>query len=63
MKNIEIFDPAMCCSTGVCGPSCPQPPSMSVVWPVAVTGQLSIGHPQCHWHLEKTNECRRSKTD
>jgi len=21
MKNIEIFDPAMCCSTGVCGPS------------------------------------------
>ena len=21
MKNIEIFDPSMCCSTGVCGPS------------------------------------------
>lgn len=21
MKTIEIFDPAMCCSTGVCGPS------------------------------------------
>jgi hypothetical protein len=21
MKNIEIFDPAMCCATGVCGPS------------------------------------------
>lgn len=21
MKNLEIFDPAMCCSTGVCGPS------------------------------------------
>lgn len=21
MKNIEIFDPAMCCPTGVCGPS------------------------------------------
>lgn len=21
MKNIEIFDPAMCCLTGVCGPS------------------------------------------
>lgn len=21
MKNIDIFDPAMCCSTGVCGPS------------------------------------------
>jgi len=21
MKNIEIFEPAMCCSTGVCGPS------------------------------------------
>jgi hypothetical protein len=21
MKNIQIFDPAMCCSTGVCGPS------------------------------------------
>jgi hypothetical protein len=21
MKNIEIYDPAMCCSTGVCGPS------------------------------------------
>ncbi len=21
MKEIEIFDPAMCCSTGVCGPS------------------------------------------
>jgi len=21
MKSIEIFDPAMCCSTGVCGPS------------------------------------------
>lgn len=21
MKNIEIFDPEMCCSTGVCGPS------------------------------------------
>ena len=20
MKNIEIFDPGMCCSTGVCGP-------------------------------------------
>ena len=20
MKKIEIFDPAMCCSTGVCGP-------------------------------------------
>lgn len=20
MKNIEIYDPAMCCSTGVCGP-------------------------------------------
>ncbi len=21
MSVIEIFDPAMCCSTGVCGPS------------------------------------------
>lgn len=21
MHKIEIFDPAMCCSTGVCGPS------------------------------------------
>jgi len=21
MKKIEIFDPAMCCPTGVCGPS------------------------------------------
>src|SRR5659263_165254 len=21
MKKIELFDPAMCCSTGVCGPS------------------------------------------
>ncbi len=21
MKNIDIFDPAMCCSTGVCGPT------------------------------------------
>lgn len=21
MKKIEIFDPALCCSTGVCGPS------------------------------------------
>ena len=21
MKPIEIFDPAMCCNTGVCGPS------------------------------------------
>jgi hypothetical protein len=21
MKNIEVFDPAMCCTTGVCGPS------------------------------------------
>jgi hypothetical protein len=21
VKNIEIFDPAMCCATGVCGPS------------------------------------------
>lgn len=21
MKKIEIFDPAMCCSTGVCGPA------------------------------------------
>ena len=21
MKKIEIFDPAMCCSTGVCGPN------------------------------------------
>src|SRR5699024_480 len=21
MKKMEIFDPAMCCSTGVCGPS------------------------------------------
>ena len=21
MKTIEIFDPAMCCSTGLCGPS------------------------------------------
>ena len=21
MKKIQIFDPAMCCSTGVCGPS------------------------------------------
>jgi hypothetical protein len=21
MKNIEIFDPSMCCSTGVCGPA------------------------------------------
>lgn len=21
MKTIEIFDPALCCSTGVCGPS------------------------------------------
>lgn len=21
MKNIEIFDPAMCCATGVCGPA------------------------------------------
>jgi hypothetical protein len=22
MKNIEIFGPAMCCSTGVCCPCC-----------------------------------------
>lgn len=21
MKRIEVYDPAMCCSTGVCGPS------------------------------------------
>ena len=21
MKTIEVFDPAMCCSTGVCGPA------------------------------------------
>jgi hypothetical protein len=21
MANVEVFDPAMCCSTGVCGPS------------------------------------------
>ncbi|MFW5539686.1 MAG: arsenic metallochaperone ArsD family protein, partial [Prevotella sp.] len=21
MKEIEIFDPALCCSTGVCGPN------------------------------------------
>jgi hypothetical protein len=21
MAKVEIFDPAMCCSTGVCGPS------------------------------------------
>jgi hypothetical protein len=21
MNNLEIFEPAMCCSTGVCGPS------------------------------------------
>ncbi len=21
MKNVEIFDPPMCCSTGVCGPN------------------------------------------
>lgn len=21
LKKIEIFDPAMCCATGVCGPS------------------------------------------
>src|SRR5699024_2041099 len=21
MKKLEVFDPAMCCSTGVCGPS------------------------------------------
>jgi len=21
MKKVEIFDPAMCCSTGICGPS------------------------------------------
>ena len=21
MSKLEIFDPAMCCSTGVCGPS------------------------------------------
>ncbi|MEQ8235933.1 MAG: arsenic metallochaperone ArsD family protein, partial [Syntrophomonadaceae bacterium] len=21
MKKIEIFDPAMCCATGVCGPA------------------------------------------
>jgi hypothetical protein len=21
MSNVEIFDPAMCCATGVCGPS------------------------------------------
>lgn len=24
MKKIEIYDPAMCCSTGVCGPSIDQ---------------------------------------
>lgn len=24
MKRIEIYDPAMCCSTGVCGPSIDQ---------------------------------------
>ncbi len=24
MKRIEIFDPAMCCSTGVCGPKVDQ---------------------------------------
>jgi hypothetical protein len=21
MKNVQVYDPAMCCSTGVCGPS------------------------------------------
>ena len=24
MKKIEIFDPAMCCETGICGPSIDQ---------------------------------------
>ncbi len=24
MKTLQIFDPAMCCSTGVCGPSLDQ---------------------------------------
>lgn len=24
MKSLQIFDPAMCCSTGVCGPSVDQ---------------------------------------
>jgi hypothetical protein len=30
---------------------CPQPPSMAVLWPVAVTWQLNNSHPQRHWHL------------
>jgi hypothetical protein len=24
MKTVQVFDPAMCCSTGVCGPSVDQ---------------------------------------
>ncbi|EIJ81655.1 hypothetical protein PB1_01900 [Bacillus methanolicus PB1] len=31
--------------------SCPQTPSMSDCLPVAMTWQVNISHPQCHWQL------------
>ena len=42
---------------------CPQPPSMAVLLPAAVTGQLTNGHPQHHWHLQWTIWLSKIKTE
>jgi hypothetical protein len=39
MKKIEIFDPAMCCSTGVCGPSV-DPELLRVATVISALGKM-----------------------
>ena len=44
MSTIEIFEPAMCCSTGVCGPDVPQELvtfSADVEWLHALGGEVA----------------------
>ena len=47
MKKIEIFDPAMCCTTGVCGPSI-DPELMRIATVISALkekGLISSGQP------------------
>ncbi len=68
MKELEIFDPAMCCSTGLCGPSI-DPELLRVSTAINVLKRKEINvvrhnlsqDPQAFVNNEKVSNLLRSK--
>ena len=48
MKTIEVYDPALCCSTGVCGPA---PDEALVAFAGALEGLKAKGHAVTRFNL------------